>query len=189
MATSQTYQHLENDPFTHVIPEKLKALSENTNINATTLLTTDYLNHFSTFLMLLEMLPQDPETFALDILTWKPISYEDHLRQSGLRDSALAVELYQYTNKTLRKAFCKTIAQLNEACIADIENIRKGLDEKDNTYIQQVCDISIPQMQELIQQLTDIINGNEQTINGVSAQDEANTSQKQSTQDYIDELF
>ena len=47
------------------------------NINPSTGLATDYLNHFNEAIMLLEMIPDMPEC-AADFLTWQPTSYREH---------------------------------------------------------------------------------------------------------------
>jgi hypothetical protein len=54
------------------------------NINESTLLASDYLNHFHELVMLLEALSSEPDGFAEDILSWRPLTYEEHFTQSGL---------------------------------------------------------------------------------------------------------
>jgi hypothetical protein len=45
-----------------------------TNINESTLLASDYLNHFHELVMLLEALSSEPEGFANDLLSWRPLT-------------------------------------------------------------------------------------------------------------------
>ena len=47
------------------------------NINPVTGLSTDYLNHFTEAIMLLELLPADPDCVA-DFLEWEPKDYRAH---------------------------------------------------------------------------------------------------------------
>ncbi|MGH6866914.1 MAG: hypothetical protein ACREDO_12285 [Methyloceanibacter sp.] len=61
-----------------------------TNINESTLLASDYLNHFHELVMLLEALSSEPESFADDLLFWRPLTYEEHFTQSEFRHKNLA---------------------------------------------------------------------------------------------------
>ncbi|MEM7619645.1 MAG: hypothetical protein AAF228_04155 [Pseudomonadota bacterium] len=163
---------------------------QDTNINPQTLLTTDYLNHFSAILMLLEMMPTDPELFAIDILFWKPMGYIEHLEYSGFRESELAIACYGYVNENTRIAFDKTIIQLDEATKLIIENIRTVLESGNLDEIARVCDVGIPQMRELISQSACIINGNEELIDNLTAQCIVQPDpEKTSHQSQIDTLF
>jgi hypothetical protein len=54
-----------------------------TNINESTLLATDYLNHFHELVMMLEAVPADGHEFAQDMLAWRLITYEVHFSESG----------------------------------------------------------------------------------------------------------
>jgi hypothetical protein len=49
------------------------------NINPVTGLSTDYLNHFTEAIMLLELLPAVPDCVA-DFLAWEPKDYREHFR-------------------------------------------------------------------------------------------------------------
>jgi hypothetical protein len=62
-----------------------------TNINESTLLATDYLNHFHELVMMLEAVPADGHEFAQDMLAWRPITYEEHFSESGFRDKTLGL--------------------------------------------------------------------------------------------------
>ena len=44
-----------------------------TNINESTLLASDYLNHFHELVMLLEAISSEPKAFADDLLSWRPL--------------------------------------------------------------------------------------------------------------------
>ena len=76
-ATAQnTEQLIEN--FSDTMRKHLREHTEGTNVNNTSLLTTDYLNHYSGMVMLLEQLPQTPEELIIYLLSWEPIGYEEH---------------------------------------------------------------------------------------------------------------
>jgi hypothetical protein len=61
------------------------------NINPTTGLATDYLNHFNEAIMLLEMLTSCPDCLD-DFLNWRPMTYREHFLASRFtgRDAAIA---------------------------------------------------------------------------------------------------
>src|SRR3954467_14695886 len=64
------------------------------NINPTTGLATDYLNHFNEAIMLLEMIPDMPDCFQ-DFLDWKPLSYREHFTASNFKARDLAITAYE----------------------------------------------------------------------------------------------
>ena len=60
------------------------------NINPSTGLATDYLNHFNEAIMLLDLVSTVPECLP-DLMAWGPMSYQDHFAGSGFKDKELAV--------------------------------------------------------------------------------------------------
>ncbi len=73
----------------------MRARVRDTNISETTLLATDYLNHFNEVVMMLEMVPDMPE-FLDELKEWQPKSYLQHFRDAAFSDAALAVEAYTF---------------------------------------------------------------------------------------------
>ena len=53
-----------------------------TNVNEATLIASDYLNHFHELVMLLEAIGAEPKEFADDLLSWRPLTYEEHFSRS-----------------------------------------------------------------------------------------------------------
>ncbi len=74
---------------------------DGTNINPVTLLATDYLNHFSGAIMLLELLPSAPECKE-DFLAWRPMSYREHFEASRLKYRDLAIAAYEVADPVYR---------------------------------------------------------------------------------------
>ena len=64
---------------------------QGTNINTSTLLATDYLNHFNEVIMLIEMVP-DMTDIIEDVLAWQPRTYVQYFADSGFQDQDLAIE-------------------------------------------------------------------------------------------------
>ncbi len=81
---------------------------EGTNISSTTLLATDYLNHFNEIVMLLEMVPDMPDMIE-DCKEWAPKSYQDHFRDSAFSDKELAIEAYDHVPARFRRPSEETI--------------------------------------------------------------------------------
>jgi len=71
------------------------------NINPTTGLATDYLNHFNEAIMLLEMLSGCPECLD-DFLGWRPMSYREHFLASGFKGRDMAIAAYDDADPALR---------------------------------------------------------------------------------------
>jgi hypothetical protein len=74
------------------------------NINPATGLATDYLNHFSEAVMLLDMLASCPE-FRTEFLAWKPVGYRQHFRASQFKARELAIAAYDTADPHIRSSF------------------------------------------------------------------------------------
>jgi len=74
------------------------------NINPTTGLATDYLNHFNEAIMLLEMIPAMPEC-AGDFLSWQPLTYAEHFVASNFKGRDLAISAYNEAAGNIRIPF------------------------------------------------------------------------------------
>ena len=73
------------------------------NINPTTGLATDYLNHFNEGIMLLEMMSSCPDCVA-DFLAWRPMSYRQHFEASSLKGRDLVIAAYEEADPNARAA-------------------------------------------------------------------------------------
>jgi hypothetical protein len=92
--------------------EALSARAAGSNVDAKTLLATDYLNHLNEPVMLIEMLPDMPD-LAEELQAWQPKSYTDHFRDSAVADRDLAIEAYPHAPEEYRLPFEFTIRALN----------------------------------------------------------------------------
>lgn len=141
------------------IYEKMQARAEGTNINPTTLLTTDYLNQFNGFLMLLEMLPTAPEDMAEELVSWEPVTYEDHFKSSGFRDKDLAIEAYAHVPEEFLEPFTETVDELNQFTIDLRERIKVAVDSSDVAQMEEISLVGVPQLKSLIEHAGSIVNG------------------------------
>ena len=74
------------------------------NINPRTGLATDYLNHFNEAIMLLEMIPDMPDC-TYDVLSWQPLTYQQHFTASNFKARDLAIEAYDLADPDIRTEF------------------------------------------------------------------------------------
>ena len=88
-----------------------------TNINESTLLASDYLNHFHELVMLLEAVATDPNGFAGDLMDWCPLIYEQHFSGSGFRDKTLAIAAYRRAPSKIRARFDEAVAKLHAEAV------------------------------------------------------------------------
>lgn len=84
---------------------------EGTNIDARSMLSTDYFNHFNTVIMLFGMLPDDAGLLD-EIDAWSYIDYIQHFKESGLDFASLAIEAYAAATPKTRQAFDKKIEEI-----------------------------------------------------------------------------
>ncbi|WP_040615813.1 hypothetical protein [Roseibium sp. TrichSKD4] len=129
---------------------------ESANINPSTGLATDYLNHFNEVMMLLEMLPDMPDC-AEDVLEWKPLSYEQHFMQSVFAEKQLAVMAYNAAPDELRSKLEDVASQINRCVILAQETIETSLNPAD--VAAMVAENSISQIRPLISEAAGIIHG------------------------------
>ncbi len=135
-----------------------RAKAIGTNVNAVTLLATDYLNHFNEALMLAELVVDMPDMLD-DFATWSPKHYKDHFRDSGIADKDLAIEAFDVSPPEYKMPFegavkllNKQLALLQKALDSDRENL--GSPEKQQ-FIRAKCTL----IRDLIDRVSGIING------------------------------
>jgi len=125
-----------------------------TNVNEQTLLATDYLNHFNEVVMLLEMIPDMPELLE-EAKAWRPKSYQDHFRESGFADAALAVEAYGHVPERYRKPFERTIRQLDELIKVSLERLEADMKGGNADLLREDAQT----LSRVIQRVQDIASG------------------------------
>jgi len=165
--------------------EHIRAHTVGTNINPTTLLTTDYLNHFNEVVMLLEMLPAAPGELAADLSKWSPMSYEEHFDESGFRDKALAVAAYENAPVQVREAFDLAVADLDQEMVLALQEVEKLVDTGNIDALQSLCGKCVPELQSLIMHVAAIVNGGPDE----AAEVEADAHAGDEAQAAVDALF
>lgn len=119
-ASNTTPDNGDGDGEFRAMQEKVRG----SNIDETTLLATDYLNHFNEIVMLLEMVPDMPEMFV-DVKEWKPKSYKDHFHDSTIAEKELAIEAYDHVPEIYLQPFEQTIEQINSMIDSTVQRLKK----------------------------------------------------------------
>jgi hypothetical protein len=159
----------------------IHARIQGTNINPRTLLATDYLNHFNEVLMLIELVPDDPDCLA-EVVNWRPVTYREHFAKSGLSEGAIAVEAYDAADAAVRQAFDGTTERLNGAIRAAIYRLSMAVEGDDPERLRHVAGEAAASLRSLADEMNRIIHGAEATL------DQSKIDQVLD-QDAIDKMF
>lgn len=153
-----------------------------TNINESTLLASDYLNHFHELVMLLEALSSEPDAFADDLLAWRPLTYEEHFTQSGFRDKNLAIAAYRRAPPKIRARFDEAVARLHGEALTLVASV--GAQLESGKGLDKACLDAAQSLRILIEEANAIANGE---VGGTAGDAEARS--ETSGQAAIDALF
>jgi hypothetical protein len=82
------------------------------NINPQTGLSTDYLNHFTEAIMVLEMLSTIPECLD-DLRAWQPRTYAEHFAVSHFTNREAIIGAYRNADPAVRQALDRASGLLN----------------------------------------------------------------------------
>ncbi|MCB1507441.1 MAG: hypothetical protein KDI98_01345 [Hyphomicrobiaceae bacterium] len=102
---------------------------EAANINPTTGLATDYLNHYNEIIMLIEMVPEMPDVIE-DCMAWEPASYQEHFARSVFSERDLAIAAFEATSPQIRDAFNALKGEIDDM-ILDAQAMLAGVQPGD----------------------------------------------------------
>jgi len=146
------------EEFSNTMRKHLREHTDGTNVNNASLLTTDYLNHYSGMVMLLEQLPSTPEELIIYLLSWEPIGYEEHFSTSGFRDGDLAITAYRHAPANIRSTFDTVIERLHDESIKALDSVRRQAEAGNTQGMSQTCEQSAPILRDLIDEASAIVN-------------------------------
>ncbi len=129
-----------------------------TNINESTLLASDYLNHFHELVMLLEAISSEPQGFADDLLSWRPLTYEEHFAESGFRDKNMAIAAYRRAPPKIRARFDEAVARLHGEAVTLVAEVATDLN-RGNKNLNKTCERAARRLRILIDDANAIANG------------------------------
>ncbi|WP_033069195.1 hypothetical protein [Thalassospira australica] len=136
---------------------------EGTNISSTTLLATDYLNHFNEIVMLLEMVPDMPDMIE-DCKEWAPKTYQEHFRDSAFSDRELAIEAYEHVPARFRQPFEETIEHLNTIVAHAISQLETIIESGDEDLLRVTAGAVTISLQKFMDVASGIIHGSAKTM-------------------------
>jgi hypothetical protein len=129
-----------------------------TNINEATLIASDYLNHFHELVMLLEAIGAEPKEFADDLLSWRPLTYEEHFSDSGFRDKNLAIAAYRRAPPRIRARFDEAVARLHGEALTIVGDVAAELGNG-NARLGKTFEQAAQRLRVLIDEANAIANG------------------------------
>ena len=129
-----------------------------TNINESTLLASDYLNHFHELVMLLEAISSEPKAFADDLFSWRPLTYEEHFTESGFRDKNLAIAAYRRAPQKIRARFDEAVARLHGEAVTLVAEVAQHLTGS-SKVLNEACEKAAQRLRVLIDEANTIANG------------------------------
>ena len=128
------------------------------NIDPTTGLATDYLNHFNEIIMLLELVADMPECFE-DCLAWRPKSYQDHFRDSGFADRQAAIRAYESAPARYRRLFDETVTRMNDTLSAGLAAVRAAIASGEPAGIRREVEEILSRLRADVERIGAIIHG------------------------------
>ncbi|PLW75067.1 hypothetical protein [Cohaesibacter celericrescens] len=152
------------------------------NINPSTLLATDYLNHFNEVLMLIEILPAMPEC-ADDVFSWRPMTYADYFKQSTFKEKNLAISLYESIPDALKSRFESLIHDADEKIFGLIERISSLDGDLSGGSFENLAFMASTEIRPLIDRASALINDTASDTDWMLAIDHP------TAQDEVDRLF
>ena len=138
--------------------------SPGTIINESTLLASDYLNHFQDLISLFEALPYGPEGTTENILSWRPLTYEEHFSKSSSQDRSLAIAAYRRAPVEIRECFEDAVARLQGEALTIVTNVGTNLSAGNGLDTSSLD--AATRMRCLIEEATAIANGEPTTGRG-----------------------
>jgi hypothetical protein len=124
-------------------------------INPATGLSTDYLNHFTEAVMVLEMVGGMPECLD-DLRAWEPKSYAEHFAVSAFSNRAAIVAAYEACDPRTRTALDQASAALN-AMIGRAREL--ALRHAGTPEVETVARRALSQIRPLLARTAATING------------------------------
>ena len=124
-------------------------------INPLTGLSTDYLNHFTEAVMVLEMVGTMPECLE-DLLAWQPKTYAEHFAASRFSNRDAIVDAYHATDPAMRAALDCTAELLNAMVKRTGEVMRRHAGTPEVAIIARRA---LDQLRPQLARITAAING------------------------------
>lgn len=116
-------------------------------------LSTDYINHFSEIVMMLELLPGTPELLE-DVLAWTPASYVEHFQRSHFSTRDVVLARYASLPEEQRNLLERLSMDATRLVVTTQLLLREG---KEGEELSALCDVSCTALRVLIRRLSALI--------------------------------
>jgi hypothetical protein len=117
-------------------------------------LSTDYLNHYSEILMLIEMAVSD-EAVVNEIGSWRPVGYCDYFLRSPLRRAPAAIAAYRRLRPERRNVFERIAQALDKLTLGAIFALQPPCHSEN---VALIVDVIGPAIRRLIDQAAAFLN-------------------------------
>lgn len=135
-----------------------RLLVKNTTINDSTLLSTDYLNHFNELIMILEMVPDMPDMLA-EAQDWAPKSYQAHFRDSVFQHKDLAIWAYENAPDDYRLPLDDCVERLNADVLDGVPSLARIAEAADPGALRASVEALTLSLREKVDMMSALING------------------------------
>jgi hypothetical protein len=144
------------------------------NINPSTGLSTDYLNHFTEAVMVLGLIGTMPECMD-DLINWQPKTYTEHFAASRFSNRNAIIAAYHATDPAIRQTLDRNSELLNAMTKRTQE---LALQHAGTPEVEAIA-------RRALERLRPLISRTAATINGTAAE----AVSRQGPQDAIDAMF
>ncbi len=141
----------------------LARLVRGKNINETSLLATDYLNHFNEIIMLIEMIPGMPDCLE-DAKAWRPKSYVEHFQDSSFSDRDLAILAYENAPPRYRDPFDSAVATMDALVERGLNKIEAALATGNQDLVADTAATAARNLRKFVDVASAIIHGDDVTV-------------------------
>lgn len=142
---------------------ELSARAAGSNVNETSLLATDYLNHINEVIMLLEIVPDAPECLD-DCKAWQPLEYTEHFKNSGIADKELAIEAYYFSPPQFKESFDRLVREMNRLVDISVKRLDLALKESNDELARHISARASQNLQDLIGQASAVIHAQDHVV-------------------------
>ena len=141
----------------------LARLVRGKNINETSLLATDYMNHFNEIIMLIELIPSMPDCLE-DAMAWRPKSYTEHFQDSGFAEKDLAILAYENAPPRFREPFDSAVATMDTLVARALERMSAAIESGNEELLNETAATATQNLRHFVDIASAIINGDELTV-------------------------
>ena len=120
----------------HAAAAPAPATRQISTINSLTGLSTDYLNHFTEAVMVLEMGTMMPDCLE-DLRAWRPKTYSEHFATSRFTDRDAVIAAYETADPAVRDALDGTANTLNTVLMEARDTVLAHLGTPDAEALAQ----------------------------------------------------